>query len=229
MLANFCQHLPINNPATWKPIHPSASSLPHTGVDLEENIQEMLNFQPLGLNLTQNLLHKRLMYKYKQWFSRKTGDLQPPDYRGWENMMPQGWGWGRERLPVTLQPTSQRTEGLPPGFKAMYVHKEPGQEGAWETGNRHHEEKYPQFKIMNTECSLVNEYAWYLKMTARIFVYFICLKINYSQTILVLENVITSFILIYSTHGKSVIMVIIHTYMSFTHSNSTRPQNHASR
>lgn len=140
-----------------------------------------------------------------------------------------GVGVGEGKVACDAPAHKSRTEGLPPGFKAMYVHKEPGQEGAWETGNRHHEEKYPQFKIMNTECSLVNEYAWYLKMTARIFVYFMCLKINYSQTILVLENVITSFILIYSTHGKSVIMVIIHTYMSFTHSNSTRPQNHASR
>lgn len=136
MLANFCQHLPINNPATWKPIHPSASSLPHTGVDLEENIQEMLNFQPLGLNLTQNLLHKRLMYKYKQWFSRKTGDLQPPDYRGWENMMPQGWGWGRERLPVTLQPTSRGPKGCLLASRPCMCIKSPGKKepGKPETG-----------------------------------------------------------------------------------------------
>lgn len=54
MLANSCQHLPIYNQATWKPIHPSAFLLPKTVVVLEENIQKTLNFQPLGLNLTQN-------------------------------------------------------------------------------------------------------------------------------------------------------------------------------
>ena len=63
MLANFCQHLPIYNQATWKPIHPSASSLPNMVVDLEEDTQETLNFQPLGLNLTQNLLYKKLMHR----------------------------------------------------------------------------------------------------------------------------------------------------------------------
>lgn len=66
MLANFCQHLPIYNQATWKPIHSSVSSLPNMVVDLKGKIQETLNFQPLRLNLTQKLLHKRLMHKYNQ-------------------------------------------------------------------------------------------------------------------------------------------------------------------
>lgn len=66
MIANFHQHLHIYNQATWKPIHPLASLLPNTLVVLEENIQKTLNFQPLGLSLTQSLLHKRLMHKYNQ-------------------------------------------------------------------------------------------------------------------------------------------------------------------
>lgn len=63
MLANFCRLLPIYNQATWKPIHPSAPLLPKMVVVLKENIQKMLNLQPLRLNITQNLLQ---MHKYKQ-------------------------------------------------------------------------------------------------------------------------------------------------------------------
>lgn len=66
MLANFGQHLPIYNQATWKPIHPSSSLLPTMVVVLEENIEKTLNLQPPGLNLTQSLPCQKLMHKYNQ-------------------------------------------------------------------------------------------------------------------------------------------------------------------
>ena len=70
MLANFCRHLPIYNQATWKPIHPSASLLPKMVVVLKASIQEMLNFQLLKLNLTQNLPYKRRCINIIGDFSR---------------------------------------------------------------------------------------------------------------------------------------------------------------
>lgn len=95
MLANFCQHLPIYNQANWKPIHPLASLLPKMVVVLKENVQKRLTFRPPRLTLTQNLLHKRQMHKYNQWFSKNTWDTQSPGYRGWKTRCP-GRGKGEK-------------------------------------------------------------------------------------------------------------------------------------
>lgn len=107
MLANFCQHLPIYNQANWKPIHPLASLLPKTVVVLKENVQKRLNFRPSRLPLTQNLLHKRRMHKYNQWFCRKTWDMQSPGYRGWKTRCP---GREREKGMVASNPSAQLSE-----------------------------------------------------------------------------------------------------------------------
>lgn len=112
MLANFCQHLPIYNQAYS---FLSLFTAKH-GCGFEGNIQETLNFQPLRLNLTQKLLHKRLMHKYNQWFSRKTWDMQPPGHREQKNKDALGGGGRRDLLQVTVQPNCQKTEGLPPGL-----------------------------------------------------------------------------------------------------------------
>lgn len=53
-------------------------------------------------------------------------------------------GSGRREWPrAALQPRHQRTEMLPLGFRLVYLHKLPGQEGAWKTGNWHDEENAP--------------------------------------------------------------------------------------
>ena len=106
MLANFCQHLHIYNQATWKPIHPSSSLLPNTVVVLEENIEKTLNFQPLGLNLTQSLLYKRLNIKginIISDFLERQEKCNLLATKG-EKQYALGGGRGREWLHAALQP-----------------------------------------------------------------------------------------------------------------------------
>lgn len=117
-------------------------------------------------------------------------------------------GRGREKGSGASDSPAQLSEDWRAASRlhVVHVHKLPGQEGVWETKKMHEEENAPKF--INTKCSLSNEYTWCLKMTAKIIMYFV-LPWNQLFSLLIIENFMTSFLYVYSTHCKSLSHIVI--------------------
>lgn len=85
------------------------------------------------------------MHKYNQWFSRKTWEMHPPGYRGWETICP-GRGQGKGMVACSSPAQLTGSWNVASWLGVVYLHKQPEQGGAWKTESGMMK-KMPQIRI----------------------------------------------------------------------------------